>query len=201
MIWPVVLAFLTAKPAIAPTPPMGWNSYDCYGYSVTEQQVRDNASFMAERLKPVGWDYIVIDYVWSSPKRKSLDPPTQNAEFQPRLAMDRFGRLIPDPARFPSSTDGRGFKPLADWLHSKGLKFGIHLMRGIPRQAAGDKCPVFDSPYTAVDAANRKSPCPWLNHMWGMNMTSPAGQAYLDSIFKLYAAWGVDFVKVDDLSN
>src|SRR5579862_519665 len=200
MIWPL-LVLAAAQANVAPTPPMGWNSYDCYVYSVTEDQVKANAGFMADHLERLGWKYVVIDYVWSSPKLKSLDPPTQNAEFQPRLAMDEYGRLIPDPGRFPSSTGGKGFKALADWLHAKGLKFGIHLMRGIPRQAVGDKCPVFYSPYTAVDAANRKSPCPWLNHMWGMNMTSPAGQAYLDSIFKLYAAWGVDFVKVDDLSN
>ncbi|HTQ10529.1 MAG TPA: hypothetical protein VMI31_10695 [Fimbriimonadaceae bacterium] len=200
MILPLLLA-LTAQANVAQTPPMGWNSYDCYGYSVTEDEVRANAGFMAKNLERFGWKYVVIDYVWSSPKLKSLDPPTQNAEFQPRLAMDGYGRLIPDPDRFPSSVGGKGFKPLADWLHAKGLKFGIHLMRGIPRQAVGDKCPILGSPYTAVDAANQKSPCPWLNHMWGLNMTNPAGQAYLDSIFRLYASWGVDFVKVDDLSN
>jgi alpha-galactosidase len=179
---------------------MGWNSYDCFGYAVTEDQVRANADYMARSLKAFGWNYVVIDYVWSCPKL-GLDVPAQNASFQPRLAMDEFGRLVPDPSRFPSSANGKGFKPLADWLHSKGLKFGIHLMRGIPRQAVALRSPIEGSKSTALDAANSKSPCPWLNHMWGMNMANPAGQEYLDSIFRLYAAWGVDFVKVDDLSN
>ncbi len=185
---------------------MGWNSYDCFGYSVTEDQVRENAAYMSEHLKRFGWQYVVIDFVWSMPKLPSRDVPAQNADFQPRLAMDEYGRLLPDPARFPSSAGGKGFKPLAAWIHRQGLKYGIHLMRGIPRQAVAQRSPIWDSgktrdPKTAADAANVQSACPWLNHMWGLNMVNPAGQKYLDSIFHLYAEWGVDFVKVDDLSR
>jgi hypothetical protein len=192
----------------AQTPPMGWNSYDCFGYAVTEAQVLDNAKFMAARLKQFGWQYVVIDYVWSAPKL-GIDTPNQDAEFKPRLNMDGFGRLLPDPERFPGSKDGHGFTALSAQLHKMGLKFGIHLMRGIPRQAAAEKCPIeYDPrqpkpnyPQNCADAADKSSTCSWLNHMFGLNMHNGAGQAYLDSLFRQYADWGVDFVKVDDISE
>ena len=180
---------------------MGWNSYDCFSYAVTEQQVKQNADFMAKRLKRFGWEYVVIDYVWSAPKLKPGGAPEQSATFQPNLAMDPFGRLQPDPERFPSSAARGGFKLLADYCHGKGLKFGIHLMRGIPREAVALKTIVLGTGWTAEDAADQSNKCAWLNHMFGLNMTKPAGQAYLNSLFKLYAEWGVDFVKVDDLSQ
>ncbi len=179
---------------------MGWNSYDCFNFAVNEAEVIANAEIMAKRLKPLGWEYVVIDYLWAFPRGKADYAPNQSASFEPRLRMDEFGRLLPDTARFPSSRGGAGFGPLAARLHQMGLKFGIHLMRGIPRQAVAANTAVRGTNYTALDAANQKNICSWCNHMFGMNMTTPAGQAYLDSIFGLYAKWGVDFVKVDDLS-
>lgn len=185
---------------IADTPPMGWNSYDCFSYAVNEAEVQQNADFMAKNLKKLGWEYVVIDYVWSCP-RLGHDAPNQDKDFQPRLNMDKYGRLIPDVVRFPSSDGDRGFGPLAESLHKQGLKFGIHLMRGIPRQAVTAKTPILGTSYNASDAYTDQRPCGWLNHMWGLDMAKPAAQAYVDSIFQLYAQWGVDFVKVDDLSN
>ncbi len=186
---------------IANSPPMGWNSYDCFSYAVTEQEVEENAQFMADHLKKLGWQYVVVDYVWSAPKLSPGGAPNQDKSFYPLLNMDEFGRLLPDPVRFPSSAAGKGFGPLADRIHKLGLKFGIHLMRGIPRQAVAADTPIWNSPYHASEAATQSAPCGWLNHMWGLKMDGPAGQAYLDSLFHLYAEWGVDFVKVDDLSN
>ncbi len=179
---------------------MGWNSYDCYSYSVTEKEVKANADYMAKHLKQFGWNYVVVDYVWSAPSTPSLGAPNQSDTFQPSLEMDSFGRLLPDPGRFPSSAKRAGFGPLADYCHSKGLKFGIHLMRGIPRQAVALKTPVLGTGWQAGDAADTNSKCDWLNHMYGMNMQNPAAQSYLNSLFVQYAAWGVDFVKVDDMS-
>jgi hypothetical protein len=181
---------------------MGWNSYDCYSYAVTEQEVLDNAEFMAKHLKKFGWEYVVVDYVWSAPKGDPGFAPEQDATFHPRLNMDGNGRLLPDESRFPSAKNGAGFKALGEKLHKMGLKFGIHLMRGIPRQAAAQNCPVEGSTFHAADAADLAGvQCKWLNHMWALNMKNGAGQAYLDSIFRLYASWDVDFVKVDDLSD
>jgi alpha-galactosidase len=182
--------------AVAPVPPMGWNSWDSYGTTVTEAEVKANADYMSSRLKAHGWQYIVVDIQWSEPNAKAhgYRPNTE-------LTMDQYGRLIPAPNRFPSSTDGRGFKPLADYIHAKGLKFGIHIMRGIPRRAVDSNLPVFGSSAHAADIADKSSTCRWNTDMYGVDMTKPAGQDYYDSILRLYADWGVDFVKADDIAQ
>ena len=181
---------------IALTPPMGWNSWDCYGTTVTEAEVRANADYMARYLKPHGWQYIVIDIQWSEthPQSHGYRP---NAE----LAMDQYGRLIPAVNRFPSSADGRGFRPLADYIHSLGLRFGIHIMRGIPRQAVKANTPVLASGAHAADIADQASICPWNSDMYGVNLSRTGGQDYYDSILKLYADWGVDYIKADDIAR
>src|SRR5690349_21450820 len=100
----------------APTPPMGWNSWDCFGTAVTEAQVKANADYMAEKLKPHGWEYVVVDIQWYEPGAKRHEY-RKGAE----LAMDGYGRLLPADNRFPSAAGGAGFKGLADYVHSKGL--------------------------------------------------------------------------------
>src|SRR5215468_8085937 len=87
---------LAAQSPVAPTPPMGWNSWDCYGTTVTEAEVKANADYMAKHLASHGWHYVVVDIQWSeqAPKSHGYRP---NAD----LAMDAFGRLIPAPNRFP----------------------------------------------------------------------------------------------------
>jgi alpha-galactosidase len=174
----------------AKKPPMGWNSWDCFGTTVTETQIKAQADVMAEKLKSHGWQYVVVDIEW-------YVPHVQGATF----AMDEFSRLWPATNRFPSAANGAGFKRLADYVHSKGLKFGIHLMRGIPRQAVALNTPIFGTPKRAVDIADTNSICPWNSDMFGVDMTKPGARAYYDSVFKLIASWGVDFVKVDDLSR
>ena len=180
---------------------MGWNSYDCFSYAVNEAEVEANADFMVAKLSKLGWKYVIVDYVWSAPRLAADFALNQDKDLKPRLNMDAYGRLIPDLARFPSSRGDKGLGPLAESLHKKGLKFGIHLMRGIPRQAVADNCPILGTQFKATEAYTTTGPCGWLNNMWGLDMTKPAGQAYLDSLFQMYAQWGVDFVKVDDLSQ
>ncbi len=180
----------------APTPPMGWNSWDCFATTVTEQQVKEQAGYMAEHLKSHGWQYIVVDIQWYEPGAKS-----HAYRADAKLTLDAHGRLLPATNRFPSSTDGRGFKPLADQVHALGLKFGVHLMRGIPRQAVEQNLPILGTPYRAQDIADRSNTCPWNPDMFGVDMTKPGAQAYYDSVFALFAEWGVDYVKVDDISR
>jgi hypothetical protein len=191
----VATAAFAAEP-VAPTPPMGWNSWDSYGTTVTEAEVKANADYMAARLKPHGWQYIVVDIQWSEPNARAHGY-RPNAE----LAMDAYGRLIPAPNRFPSSAEGRGFGPLADYIHSKGLKFGIHIMRGIPRRAVAANLPVFGSSVRAADIADPNSTCRWNTDMYGVDMSKPGGQDYYDSILRLYDDWGVDFIKADDIAR
>lgn len=187
------------KNLFAKTPPMGWNSYDYYDTTVNEEQVRANAVYMAENLKKYGWKYIIIDIEWYARGAGSRRNEYQYIPFS-ELEMDEYSRLLPDPDRFPSSKDGKGFKPLADYIHSLGLKFGIHIMRGIPRIAAHNHCAILESDKNASDVANPSSICGWNPDMYGVKDCA-AGQAYYDSIIALYAEWGVDYIKCDDICN
>jgi hypothetical protein len=173
---------------------MGWNSWDCFGTTVQESEVKANADYMASRLRKYGWQYIVVDIQWSDPKAKAHGY-RPNAD----LAMDAYGRLIPAVNRFPSATDDHGFKPLADYVRSHGLKFGIHIMRGIPRQAVRANSPIHGSSFHAADVANKNSVCRWNTDMYGVDMTKPGAQDYYNSIAQLYASWGVDFIKADNM--
>ncbi len=184
------------KAALAPTPPMGWNSWDSYGTAVREQDVKANADAMARDLAKFGWQYIVVDIQW-------YEPNAQAHSYTPGapLSIDEFGRLTPAVNRFPSAADGQGFKPLADYIHGKGLKFGIHIMRGIPRQALEKNLPVKGTTYHAADIAEKDNACRWNPDMWGVDTTQPGSQEYYDSIVELYASWGVDFIKADDMGS
>lgn len=178
----------------AKTPPCGWNSWDCFGAGVSEEQLIANADYMAKHLKQYGWEYIVCDIQWYEPKACSNDY-NNFAE----LYCDEYGRLIPAQNRFPSSKGGKGFKPIADYIHSLGLKFGIHIMRGIPRQAVHADLPIKDSEYTARQVAHHFSICSWNTDMYGMKNCDGA-QDYYNSIIKMYADWGVDYIKCDDIA-
>jgi alpha-galactosidase len=180
----------------AKTPPLGWNSWDCFGTTLTEQQVKEQADAMARHLLPAGYNIFTVDIQWYEPNSQK-HWYNANAE----LTMDEYGRLTPGLKKFPSAAEGRGFKPVADYVHAKGLRFGIHIMRGIPKQAVKRNTPVFGTKVRAADIALTNSTCGWNPDMYGVDATKPGGQAYYDSIFALYASWGVDYVKVDDISR
>ena len=179
---------------------MGWNSYDAWGSSVTGDEVLSNAHYMREHLLAHGWKYIVVDFRWYDAVSPNDDRNINRERAGARLFADEFGRLLPATNRFPSAAGGKGFKPLADQVHAMGLKFGVHMMRGIPRQAVKAKTPIEGGGFTAADAGNTKSICGWCPDMYGVS-NNEAGQEWYDSCARLWASWGVDFVKVDDLSN
>lgn len=178
------------------TAPMGWNSWDCYGTAVTEDIVKRNAEFMAKNLKQYGWEYITVDIQW-------YEPSADTHEYHPfaDLVMDEYGRLLPAENRFPSAAGGKGFAPLAEYVHSLGLKFGIHIMRGIPRQAVCQNTKVKGTDLHARDIAKTASICGWNTDMYGVDPAKEGARAYYDSLFELYASWGVDFVKCDDIAR
>jgi alpha-galactosidase len=182
----------SADKSLAPTPPMGWNSWDSYGRSINEQQVRATADWMAKTLKRYGWQYVVIDEGWYV-TNPSADPKGY------KFKISRDGYFLPDEDRYPSARNGAGFKPLADYVHSLGLKFGIHIIRGIPRQAVRDNVSI-NAKFHASDAAVQSDTCPWNDYNFGVS-DNAAGQAYYDSMAKLYAQWGVDFVKADCIAD
>jgi len=193
----IVLVLSSATPAtaqsVAPSPPLGWNSWDAYGLTIDEADYRANATALAG-LRQFGWEYAVIDEGWY------MENPFGRKVEADKYVWDGNGILIPAVSRFPSSAAGAGFKPLADWVHAKGLKFGIHIVRGIPRGVVKQNLPIAGSTFHATDAADMNSPCPWDEGNWGVT-DNAAGQAYYDSMMKKYAAWGLDYIKVDCISD
>ena len=181
----------------APTPPMGWNSWDCFGPTVTESEVKQNADYMAKYLKPYGWNYVVVDIRWYVGNDKAHGYNETNPDY----VLDEYGRFLPAVNRFPSAAGGKGFKPLADYLHAKGLKFGIHIMRGVPVIAVKQNSPIKGTDVTARDIYSEKDQCRWLRDMYTIVPGKKGAQEYYNSLFELYASWGLDFVKVDDLSS
>lgn len=186
------------KKVLAQTTPMGWNSWDSYGLRINEQQFRDNVEALATKLKPFGYTYAVIDEGWYM-----VNPADRPKPELLKYALDENGRFIPVPARFPSALEkgkNTGFKQIADWIHSKGLKFGVHVIRGIPRESVLRNLPIEGSAFNARDAADQNDPCPWDPTSWGIR-DNAAGQAWYDSLLRQYAAWGVDFLKVDCIAD
>ena len=192
---PVPAAFAQRAP-LAATPPMGWNSWDAYGTTVREDQVKANADVMARDLARYGYRYVVVDIQW-------YQPTARGHGYLPGavLAMDAYGRLVPAENRFPSAAHGAGFRPLADYVHALGLGFGIHVMRGIPRQAVAANTPIPGTPHHAAEVADTTNGCAWNPDMWGVAVGKPGARAYYDAIARLYASWGVDFVKADDMGS
>ena len=182
----------------AQTPPMGWNSWDCYGPTVMENEVKANADYMATNLKEYGWEYVVVDIRWFVENDKAGGYNQDD----PRYVLDEFGRYQPAVNRFPSSKGGKGFKVLADYVHSKGLKFGIHIMRGIPKKAVEQKLPIKGTKnITANQIYSPDNQCEWLKDNYTVVASKQGAQEYYNSIFSMYADWGVDFVKIDDISR
>ena len=172
---------------------MGWNSWDAYGFTIDEADFKANAAVLAQ-FREHGWQYAVVDEGWYM-----RDPAGENLEAR-HYQLDDFGRLIPSLNRFPSAADGAGLRPLADWIHQQGLKLGIHILRGIPKAAVQANARIANSRFRAADAADIADTCPWDEGNYGLR-DNAAGQAYYDSIFRLYASWGIDFVKVDCIAD
>ncbi len=204
------------RQSVADTPPMGWNSWDSYGLTITEPQFRDNVKVLKAKLAPSGWNYAVIDEGWYFENPQDREKPDTL-----HYALDRNGRFVPVPARFWSAgqdvkpyitlsggpapklaatIEDTSFTTLGSWVHSQGLKFGIHIIRGIPRASVERNLPIADSDFHAIDAADTTDPCPWDPTSWGVK-DNPAGQAWYDSLMKQYASWGVDLIKVDCIGD
>ena len=178
---------------------MGWNSWNSYGLTIDEAQFRANVSVQAAKLKPFGWTYAVIDEGWFL--RNPQDRPHPD---QLQYELDANGRYVPVPARFPSALDAQGhnvgFAALGRWVHAQGLEFGIHIVRGIPRASVRRNLAVEGSAFRAADVADPTDACPWDPTNWGVK-DNAAGQAWYDALLRQYAAWGVDFLKVDCISD
>ena len=187
---------IAQESGVAATPPMGWNSWDAYGESVTESDIRASSEWIAKNLKAYGWEYVIVDSGWYVTNHSS-GTNAQNATF----SLDGFGRYTPAVNTIPSAEHDAGFRPLADYVHSLGLRFGLHILRGIPKEAVAKRLPIEGSDYHAQDAADTSDMCPWNPFNYGLDTTKPAAQAYYDSLARQFAEWQVDYVKVDCIAS
>jgi hypothetical protein len=188
----------------ASLPPRGWNSYDSFSWIISEEEFLNNAELVAQRLKAHGYEYVVVDYLWY--RRKVPGAYSDSLGFD---VIDEWGRMIPDPDRWPSSKGGKGFSILANKVHSMGLKFGIHVMRGISTQAVNANTLILDNAkgcayeesgrqWHANDVGLKERACAWMSHgFMSVNTKLGAGRAFFKSLYQQYADWGVDFVKHD----
>ena len=185
---------------LAQTPPLGWNSFDSYGINIYEEVAMKEIDAFIEKLAPHGYEYFVIDNGWfASPKSemyKGYLMPVSGKDSPSVVSVDAYGIPVPAKQYFPN-----GLKPMIDKLHAKGLKFGVHLMRGIPRVAVDQNLPIKGTNYTAKDIYTTFDDCTWCKFMHGVDMTKPGSQEYYNSVFKQFADWGIDFVKVDHVTH
>lgn len=181
---------------IAPKPPLGWNSFDCYGVYLHEDAAMKNLEAMGKYLEPYGYQYFVIDNGWFGEyklKSGTLYPLEKHAS---DLRLNEYGQVIPSQTYFSG-----GLEPIIDRCHKLGLKFGIHMMRGIPRKAYDMNLPIKGTSYKARDIAdtNPKNNCTWCTYNYGVDMSKPGAQEWYDGLIQHLAEMGVDMIKYDDI--
>ena len=180
--------------SLTPRPPLGWNSFDCYGTVANEQVLTANLEVFVERLKPHGYEYFTLDAGWyreyDIPLSENFPLPGQDYN----VNFDTYGRVTPAACFFP-----KGLNRVAGAVHRAGLKFGLHLMRGIPRAAVEKNTLIKGTDIRARDIANTEDTCPWCPDNYGIDMEKPGAQKYYNSVIELVASWGVDFIKYDDI--
>ncbi len=174
---------------VAATPPLGWNSWDSYGLSITAAEWKANVDWFHAHLQPAGWQYVVLDEGWYL-----AHPENAGGKGDQGYMLNAAGQFVPAPVRFPAGVAG-----LARDAHAMGLKFGLHIIRGIPKLAV-ERNTAIAAGMHAADAADTSDTCRWNPDNYGVR-DNAAGQAYYDGLMRLYAGWGVDFLKVDCIAK
>lgn len=181
--------------SLTPKPPMGWNSFDSYGCAASEKTMLENLEAMAAKLKPYGYEYFIIDNGWFAEYELNPDTGYPIETHAKETKIDEYGRYQPSDCFFPN-----GLTPIIDRAHELGLKFGIHMMRGIPRKAYQLNTPVKGTNLKAKDITAKNHICTWCDYNLGVDMDRPGSQEFYDSVVEQLASWGVDFIKVDDIT-
>jgi alpha galactosidase A-like protein/alpha-galactosidase-like CBM13-containing protein/alpha galactosidase C-like protein len=166
------------------TPQLAWSSWSFVRRGPTEAIIKAQAQAMHQNLQSAGFQYINLDDFWY------LDP---------RATVDAYGRWVPDPTTFPD-----GMAALAAYIHSLGLKFGMYVTPGIPVAAVNANTAIEGTRYTAKDIADVSQY--EINYNFGnvnyyIDYSKPGAQAFIDSWAKLFASWGVDYIKIDGVGT
>jgi alpha-galactosidase len=188
-----------AQSVVCAKPPMGFNSYDSYGVFLNQETAKKIMGNMAQKYKPYGYEYFVMDAGWYY--EFDVDPATKLPQHPlhsvPVLSnLDEYGLPEPSKVYFPD-----GIKVLADYAHVRGLKFGLHLMRGVFRQAVKENCKIKGTNILLKDIVDTLNICSWSDLCYGVDMKKPGAYKYYESMVDKMASWGVDFIKYDDITG
>jgi hypothetical protein len=198
---PLLLAAVTSIPAAQaataypggpdPTPIMGWSGWSFLRQGADAARVEGEArALVSTGLARAGYRYVNIDDGWY----QCPGPQGPN--------VDHYGRWVVDAAKYPDVGPENGVQALAAYVHRLGLKFGIYETAGISRQAVAENTPILGTRYTADEIATTK---PQNNYNCGgmvkIDYSKPGAQAYVDSVVDELASWGVDYIKLDGITN
>jgi hypothetical protein len=169
---------------LADRPFMGWSSWSSIRRNPTEQKIKAAADVLAAKFKSHGYQYVNLDDYYM------LDW---------RTTVDKYGRWAVDPKKFPN-----GMKALGDYIHSKDLMFGFYVTLGIPKAAVDQNTPIDGTPYHAKDIVDfSKGEKKNFNYekMYAIDFSKPGAQEFIDSWAKLFASYGIDYLKIDGVRN
>jgi hypothetical protein len=198
---PMAAMAITATPAQAATkyppggpdqtPVMGWSGWSFLRLGADSSQVEGEArALVSTGLAAAGYRYVNIDDGWY----QCPGPQGPN--------VDANGRWVVNTANYPGVGSKNGIQALAAYVHRLGLKFGIYETPGISSQAVAENTPILGTSYTADEIATTT---PDNNYncggMVGINYGAPGAQAYVNSVVDELASWGVDYVKLDGITN
>jgi hypothetical protein len=176
---------IAPKNGLGQKPYMGWSSWSLCasaipGYGRTwlnEQNVKAMSDAMQQKLQPYGYTYVNVDGGWTND-------------------FDSYGRPVPDASRFP-----QGIKSLADYVHAKGQKLGLHYVAGLPVSVYEHNDEIYGTQFHARDIAFQPPTrtTGW-KRRYAINWSHPGAQAYIESIAAQMAEWGIDFLKLDGVT-
>jgi hypothetical protein len=183
----------TAYPSSGPdqTPVMGWSGWSFLRLGANASQVEGEArALLSTGLAAAGYTDVDIDDGWY----QCPGPQGPN--------VDANGRWVINTANFPSVGSENGIKALAAYLHSRGLKFGIYETAGISSQAVAKNTPILGTSDTADQIATTTSQNNYnCGGMVSIDYNAPGAQAYVNSTVDQLASWGVDYIKLDGITD
>jgi hypothetical protein len=183
----------TAYPPGGPdqTPVMGWSGWSFLRLGADTAQIEgEAAALVSSGLTSAGYQYINIDDGWY--QCPSSAGPN----------VDANGRWVINQTNYPNVGSENGIQALAAYVHSLGLKFGIYETPGISSQAVSANTPILGTSYTADQIATTKAQNNYnCGGMVGINFSKPRAQAYENSVVDELASWGVDYIKLDGITN